>query len=77
MDKQLDPTTARIVALMERHHWTQAQVAAYLGTPAGTLGNWLQGTRKPPLSMVRLLDVLGIIETLAPPIHAAMMPKKE
>lgn len=76
MDKQQAPTVARIEALMERHKWNQAQAAAYLGIPPGTLGNWLQGTRKPPSMVARLLDVLGMVEALAAPLHATMLPKR-
>lgn len=77
MSKTTDPTVERVRALMERHGWNQGQTAAYLGVPQGTFGNWLQGTRKPSQSVVRLLDVLGIVENLAPWLHTSLLPSKK
>jgi DNA-binding transcriptional regulator YiaG len=69
-----DQTVSRIRALMERTGWNQAQTAAYLGVPQGTLGNWLAATRSPNTVVVRLLDVLGMVESLAPWLHDTMTP---
>lgn len=69
-------TITRVKALMERHNWSYSHCAEYLGVPAGTLGNWMQGTREPNAVVLRLLDVLGTIETFAPAIHATLMPVK-
>ena len=67
----------RILALKVRHDWTNVQVAAYLGIPESTVGNWCQGTRKPNRSVLRLLDVLGTLEIIAPEIHAGFMPERK
>lgn len=74
---QVKPDTIeRIRALMDRRGWNQAQAGAYLGVPQGTIGNWLQGTRKPTSAVGRLLDVLGMVEALAPGVHDALTPAK-
>lgn len=70
-----DPTVARIEATMKRRGMSQADMGRYLGVPQGTIGNWLQGTRKPNQAVSRLLDVLGMIEMLAPAIHEHLLPK--
>lgn len=73
----LHPTSERVKGLMERHGWTQHEVADYLGVPRGTLGNWMQGTRDPMPVVARLLDVLGTIEMMSPSIHATLVSKKK
>lgn len=70
-----EDTTERIRHMMERKNMSQAQAARYLGVPPGTLCNWLTGYRKPPTVVVRLLDVLGTVEALAPGIHEALARK--
>lgn len=74
--KTKDPTVARIEALMSRLGMNQAAMAKYLGVPQGTIGNWLGGTRKPNAVVVRLLDVLGMMEVMCPDVHEGIMPKK-
>lgn len=75
IEQTKDPTVARIEALMKRRGMNQAAMAKYLGVPQGTIGNWLGGTRKPNAVVVRLLDVLGMVEVLAPGIHDEFLPK--
>ena len=67
----------RIRAVMERKGWNQARMGEYLGVPQGTIANWLLGNRKPSASVVRLLDVLGTVEALAPAIHSTFIPTKD
>jgi len=69
-------TEARIVAVQTRLGFTQAEMAAYLGVPVGTMMNWVKGRREAPPSIARLLDVLGTVEALAPVLHGALMPKR-
>ncbi|MBU6231797.1 hypothetical protein KGP36_03945 [Patescibacteria group bacterium] len=52
-------------------------MAAYVGVPVSTLVKWLNGSRKPTSSAVRLLAVLGLVEALAPVIHAHLIERKE
>lgn len=77
IENQPNPTVERIRGLMQRLGMNQAQMAAYLGVPQGTIGNWLGGTRSPNAVVVRLLDVLGMVEALAPGLHAGMMPQRK
>ena len=66
----------RIAAIQTRHNMTDSQVADYLGVPVHTLRNWRTGKRVPAAVVHKLLDVLGIIETIAPAIHGSLMPTK-
>lgn len=70
------PAAERIRALMNRLNMNQAQAAAYLGVPQPTMANWLSGNREPSASVVRLLDVLGTIEVLAPNVHESLLPSR-
>lgn len=70
-----DPTVEKIRALMARRKMGQNETAHYLGIPPGTLGNWMQGTKKPSASVVRLIEVLGMVEVFAPHVHDNLIPK--
>lgn len=74
--KPTSPTIERLRGVMHRLRLNQRQLAAYLGVPTGTVGNWMAGTREPNAAVLRLLDVLGTIEALAPAIHECFLPKK-
>ena len=52
---------------------TQPRMAAYLGVPVATYQSWEMGLREPSASALRLLDVLGIVEALAPGVHAELL----
>ena len=65
---------SRLSTTMERLGLTAQGAADYLGVPVHTLRKWLDGTRTPGAAVIRLLDVLGIVEAIAPSIHAAMLP---
>jgi DNA-binding transcriptional regulator YiaG len=67
-------TVGQIKATMARHELTPEEMAIYLGVPVHTLLKWLNGTRTPTASAVRLVEVLGIIETMAPMIHDHLLP---
>lgn len=71
-----DPTVERIRAIMVRKGMSQGQMGAYLGVQQNTISNWLTGTRKPGAVVVRLLDVLGMVEAMVPGLHATMLPTK-
>ena len=66
----------RLRALRERLGLTPGQAAAYLGVPLATWRHWHDGMREPPAAVERLLDVLGVVEALAPDIHARLLPEK-
>jgi hypothetical protein len=65
----------RLRALRERLGLTPGQAAAYLGVPLATWRHWHDGMRSPPAAVERLLDVLGVVEALAPDIHARLLPQ--
>jgi DNA-binding transcriptional regulator YiaG len=50
-------------------------MADYLGVPLPTYRNWRDGHREPPAAVNRLLDVLGIVEALAPAIHEQILKR--
>ena len=60
--------------LRETHGWTEAQMACYLGVRVGTYRNWEKGRRAVPDTVVRLVEVLALIEALAPEIHKMLEP---
>ena len=66
----------RITALQTRYSMNDAQVAEYLGVPVHTLRNWRTGKRVPAAVVYKLLDVLGIVEALAPAVHEHLIPSK-
>lgn len=77
--EQLNPAaagifSARIRDTMARLGLTEDSTADYLGVPVFTLRKWIKGARCPTASAVRLLDVLGTLEALAPALHAAFLP---
>ena len=66
----------RLKAVQVRLNLSQQELADYLGVSIGTLRNWVQGVRPMPVHVVRLLDVLGMVEAMAPGLHLAMMPTR-
>ena len=72
-EHQADPTTERIRALMVRKGWGQNETARQLGIPPGTMGNWMQGTKKPSAVVGRLIEVMGLVEALAPHLYTAIL----
>lgn len=61
-------------ALMTRLGLDDSRAAAYLGVPVYTFRKWASGERTPSASALRLLEVLGMVEALAPALHAAFLP---
>lgn len=66
--------SARIRETVARLALDEPRAADYLGVPVYTLRKWATGERVPSASAIRLLDVLGTIEALAPALHAAFLP---
>ena len=65
---------ASLNATMSRLGLDDHQGAAYLGVPVTTYRKWIKGERAPSASVVRLLYVLGMLEALAPALHASLVP---
>lgn len=61
-------------ALMTRLGLDDSRAAAYLGVPVYTFRKWASGERTPSASVLRLLEVLGMVEAMAPAIHEALVP---
>lgn len=68
------PFSARIVATMERLNLSESRAADYLGVPVYTLRKWRTGERAPAAVALRLLDVLELLEAIAPALHAGLLP---
>jgi hypothetical protein len=67
--------TADLLALMDRHRLTEPGAAALLGVPVHTLKKWVSGERGPGAATIRLLEVLGIVEALAPSLFGVLAPE--
>jgi DNA-binding transcriptional regulator YiaG len=67
--------TANLLALIERHKLNEQSAAALLGVPVFTLKKWTTGERGPGAATVRLLEVLGIVEAMAPSLFGVLTPQ--
>lgn len=65
---------ADIHALVDRLGLNDPRAAAYLGIPVFTFRKWVTGERQPSAAVLRLFDVLGMVEAMAPALHAALLP---
>ena len=63
--------------LMARLDLNENQAADYLGVPIFTLRKWVNGTRTPSASVIRLLDVLGMVEAMNPALHDSFLPNRK
>ena len=64
----------RLADLRSRLDLSPAQMADYLGVPIHTLRKWESGERSGSATLLRLLDVLGMVEALAPALHDSFLP---
>jgi transcriptional regulator with XRE-family HTH domain len=60
--------------LITRLGLDEPRAAQYLGVPVYTLRKWIKNERTPSAAVLRLIEVLGVIEALAPAIHDALVP---
>ena len=70
------PTSNQFTHLMTRLGLDEPQAADYLGVPVFTFRKWASGERQPSAAVLRLLDVLGTVEALAPALHAGFLPSQ-
>lgn len=70
----LTPDTLK--TLKARYGFSDQGLADYLGVSVHAARKWINGTRQPESSAARLVEVLSIVETLAPGVHAALIPAK-
>tara|TARA_R110000868_G_scaffold112398_2_gene302672 strand:+ start:1186 stop:1476 length:291 start_codon:yes stop_codon:yes gene_type:complete len=66
--------TADLLALIQRQNLCETQAAGLLGVPVFTLKKWTSAQRAPSASAVRLLEVLGLLEAVAPALLDALTP---
>jgi DNA-binding transcriptional regulator YiaG len=66
--------TRRLLGTRQRLGLSQPRMALYLGVSIPVYQSWETGLRDPSASVLRLLDVLGVVEALAPGVHAQLMP---
>ena len=72
-DPAPDTFAARVRDTMHRLNLSEPQAADYLGVPVFTLRKWATGERQPGAAVIRLLDVLGMVEALAPNLHQTFL----
>jgi hypothetical protein len=78
MNDKNPPKTAgfpALLALIERRQLTEDQSAALLGVPVFTLRKWQAGTRAPNAAALRLVEVLCLVEVMAPSILDSLTPE--
>lgn len=68
------PVFPALATLIERHRLTDTQAAGLLGVPVFTLRKWTNGTRSPGAAAVRLVEVFGMLDALAPDLLGHLMP---
>jgi hypothetical protein len=64
----------RVRHTLERLNLDEPRGAAYLGVPVFTVRKWITGERQPGAAVGRLLDVLGMVEAMAPALHNSFLP---
>ena len=73
-DPAPDTFAARVRETMHRLNLDESRAADYLGVPVFTLRKWATGERQPGAAVLRLFEVLGMVEALAPALHASFLP---
>lgn len=70
-----DRVSERLKGTMERFDLNILELAAYLGVTPPAVRHWLEGTRAPTRSTIKLIDVLATVEALAPDLHEQFLPQ--
>ena len=65
---------ARAKDTADRLNLSEPRAAAYFGVPVFTYCKWATGDREPGAAVTRLLDVLGMVEAMAPALHDSFLP---
>jgi hypothetical protein len=65
---------ARAKDTADRLNLNEHRAAAYFGVPVFTYRKWASGDREPGAAVTRLLDVLGMVEAMAPALHDSFLP---
>lgn len=64
----------RVRQTVDRLNLDETRAAVYFGVPVFTVRKWCTGEREPGAAVARLLDVLGLVEALAPALHGSFLP---
>lgn len=64
---------AQVAQTVERLKLNDAQAAQYFAVPVYTVRKWLTGEREPGAAVARLLEVMGLLEALAPNLHQTFL----
>ena len=65
---------AQVLQTVERLNLDEPRAAEYFGVPVFTVRKWCTGEREPGAAVARLLEVLGLVEALAPALHGSFLP---
>jgi hypothetical protein len=65
---------ARAKDTADRLNLNEHCAAQYFGVPVFTYRKWATGDREPSAAVTRLLDVLGMVEAMAPALHDSFLP---
>lgn len=72
--KPLSGTVAdQVVQTVERLGLNDVQAAQYFAVPVFTVRKWMTGEREPGAALARLLEVMGLLEALAPNLHQTFL----
>ena len=66
----------RLAQTRSRLDLSPAEMADYLGVPIYTVRKWESGERQPGAAVLRLFEILGMVEALAPALHESFLPPK-
>lgn len=66
-----------LVALLDRHPMHETLAASMLGVPLNTLRKWINGTRAPSASAIKLVELFVLLETVTPDVFASLIPRAE
>ena len=61
------------VDLMARLDLNEARAAAYFGVPVFTFRKWANGERSLSAGVLRLIEIMGLVEAVTPGLHAALI----
>jgi hypothetical protein len=63
----------RVRQTVDRLKLDEVQAAQYFGVPVFTVRKWCTGEREPGAAVARLLEVMGMLEALAPNLHQTFL----
>jgi predicted transcriptional regulator len=70
----MNKTPETLKSIKARLNLSDNGLADYLGVTVHAVRKWCAGTRAPESSALRLIDVLALVETMAPDLHAVLIP---